>query len=69
LPRPVAPYSARIGGQTAVVEYIGGAPGFVSGAIQVNLRIPEGITPGPAVPVELTIGGRTSASGVTMAVR
>jgi uncharacterized protein (TIGR03437 family) len=69
LPRPIASYSARIGGQPAIVEYIGGAPGLVSGVIQVNLRIPEGITPGPAVPVELTIGPLTSASGVTMAVR
>jgi uncharacterized protein (TIGR03437 family) len=69
LPRPIASYSVRIGGQPAIVEYIGGAPGFVSGALQVNVRIPESIASGPAVPIELTIGGVTSASAVTMAVR
>jgi uncharacterized protein (TIGR03437 family) len=32
------------------------APGLVQGAMQINVQIPEGATPGPAVPVIVTVG-------------
>lgn len=67
--RPRADVRVRIGGQEATVLYAGSAPGFVSGALQVNALVPAGITPGTAVPIELIIGGVSSQAGVTVAVR
>ncbi len=69
LPKPVAPVSAWIGGVEAKVLYAGAAPDLVSGALQVNARIPKGISTGPAVPVSLAIGEATSQPGVTFAVK
>jgi uncharacterized protein (TIGR03437 family) len=48
-----------IGGLTAQVIFSGLAPGFV-GLNQVNVQVPDGVTPGDAVPIVLSIGGATS---------
>jgi uncharacterized protein (TIGR03437 family) len=69
LPRPLLPVTVQIGGQDAVVEYAGAAPDFVSGALQINARIPTTVTPGIAVPIVVRIGTRPSQSGVTLAVQ
>jgi uncharacterized protein (TIGR03437 family) len=37
--------------------------------VQVNLLIPQSVTPGSAVPVTVTIGGVTSQAGVTLGVK
>jgi uncharacterized protein (TIGR03437 family) len=50
LPRLVLPVSASVGGLTAEIFYAGIAPGLVQGAMQVNVQIPSGVTPGPTVP-------------------
>ncbi len=44
LPTPVLPVSVRIGGVPAEVVYAGAAPGMVAGVLQVNARIPPGVT-------------------------
>ncbi|MCW5981672.1 MAG: hypothetical protein KIT09_26545 [Bryobacteraceae bacterium] len=67
--RIMLPVTVRIGDVEAVVEYAGGAPGAVAGLYQINARIGADVTPGPAVPVEVTIGGARSQPGVTVAVR
>jgi len=67
LPRPVSPVSATIGGLPAEVLYAGAAPGLVAGVLQVNLKIPEALAPGLAVPVVLTVGNVKSPE-VTLAV-
>jgi uncharacterized protein (TIGR03437 family) len=67
-PRPVLPVSVRIGGQPAAVHYAGAAPGFVAGAMQINVQVPDNIRSGPAVPIRLVIGDTESRSGVTVAV-
>ena len=51
--------SVTIGGMPATVQFSGLAPGFV-GLNQVNVQVPNGVTPGNAVPVVLSIGGATS---------
>ncbi len=62
--------SVTIGGVQAPVLYAGAAPGLVAGALQINVTVPSGITPGPAVPVVLTIGGQsTSAGTVTLGIK
>jgi uncharacterized protein (TIGR03437 family) len=61
--------TVRIGGVIAPVTYAGAAPGLVNGMLQINATVPDGVTPGDAVPIEITIGDITSPTGVTLAVR
>ena len=68
-PRPLLPVSVTIGGLLAEVLYAGGAPGLVAGLLQVNARVPEGVTAGPAVPVTLVVSTALSQPGVTVAVQ
>ena len=60
LPRPVAPFSITIGGQTAQYTYAGTAPQSFAGFFQVNAVIPSNISTGNA-PVILKVGSATSA--------
>ena len=68
LPVPVGTVKVTIGGQTATVNFAGGAPGAVAGVLQVNAQIPSGITAGAAVPVVVQVGTSNSQPGVTIAV-
>uniref|UniRef100_Q01U05 NHL repeat containing protein n=1 Tax=Solibacter usitatus (strain Ellin6076) TaxID=234267 RepID=Q01U05_SOLUE len=67
LPAPVASVKVTIAGQNATVQFAGGAPGSVAGAIQVNAQIPAGVA-GNAVPVVVQVGTSNSQPGVTIAV-
>jgi uncharacterized protein (TIGR03437 family) len=67
-PVPIGEVKVTIGGQTATVNFGGGAPGAVAGVIQVNAQIPSGITAGAAVPVVVQVGTSNSQPGVTLAV-
>ena len=68
LPLSVAPMSVTIGGQPAPVGYQGAAPGLVAGVMQINAQVPAGVTPGPAVPVTISVGGTAGLNTVTVAV-
>ena len=68
-PFPLGTVSVEVGGRPATVLYAGGAPGLVRGVVQVNFTLAADTPVGPAVPVVMKIGTRTSQSGVTMAVR
>jgi uncharacterized protein (TIGR03437 family) len=68
--KPNLPLTVTIGGAEKIKpSYAGAAPGFVSGAVQINVKVPDDVSPGPDVPISLTIDGVTSPSGVTLAVK
>ena len=68
LPQPKNKVNVNIGGQWSQILYAGAAPGLAA-VIQVNVKVPDGITPGSKVPVLMRIGNATSQAGVTMAVQ
>jgi uncharacterized protein (TIGR03437 family) len=64
------PEVAVLLGDTALeVLYAGAAPGLISGIVQINARIPEGVPTGKAVPLTLRIGTVSSPAGVTLNVK
>ena len=70
LPKPNAKVSVTIGGIAVTnMPYAGTAPGGIAGFLQVNVAVPAGVTPGPSVPVVLTIGTVSSPAGLTMAIQ
>lgn len=68
LARPQLPVTVTIGGQPAIVDYAGAAPGLVAGVFQLNVRIPTGIASGNQA-VIVTVGTISSPTGVTVSVR
>lgn len=68
LPKPVLPVSVLIGSTEAEVLYAGAAPYLISGAMQVNARIPRNLIPGSYL-LTLRIGRFSSPRGITIAVK
>ena len=68
-PKPKLPVSVMIGGQGADVIYAGAAPTLVAGVLQINARVPAGITPSSAVSVSIAVGTAGSPSTITVAIR
>jgi uncharacterized protein (TIGR03437 family) len=69
LKRPLLPLSVTIGGRTAEVLYAGSAPGLISGALQINVRVPLDAPSSGAVPVVLTVGSSSSQGLATVALQ
>jgi uncharacterized protein (TIGR03437 family) len=67
LSKTIATPIVTIGGIQAQVSFSGLAPGTV-GEYQVNAQAPQGVTPGPSVPLALSIGG-VNSNIVRIAVR
>jgi uncharacterized protein (TIGR03437 family) len=67
LARVTVPVEATVGGKPARVQFAGLAPGFV-GLYQVNVQIPEGLSPGASVTVVLRQND-TRGNPVALAVR
>lgn len=63
-----APVFVTLGGRRLPAVYAGTSPGSLSGLLQVNVLIPPDLTPGPALPVVLEVGGVLSQPGVTVAI-
>jgi len=68
MPSTVLPVTVQIGNQPAEVLYAGPAPGLVSGALQVNCRIPADTSPSASVSISVHVGDFNSQAGVTLAV-
>ncbi len=74
MPQPVLPVTVTIDGQPATVAFYGEAPAIVSGVMQVNVTIPNGLRPGD-LPVIVKVGefpSQLTAAGlgaVTVSVR
>jgi uncharacterized protein (TIGR03437 family) len=66
--RTSAMLTVMMGGVPATVNFAGLSPQF-SGVYQVNVVVPSGVSPGSAVPVQLQIGGVTSADTLTIALQ
>jgi hypothetical protein len=49
--------------------YVGGAPGFVSGLIELHVRVSGTAPAGDAVLVELMVGGASSQPGLAVSVK
>ena len=69
LKHPVLPVTATIGGVLADVQYVGSAPGLISGAFQINLLVPATAPSGGAVPVVVTVGTNSSQGRATIAIQ
>lgn len=69
-PAPLLPVAVTIGGQPATVQFMGEAPGFVSGVLQLNVVVPTTLTTTGAVAVSVAFGGgSTSQPGVTVNIQ
>jgi uncharacterized protein (TIGR03437 family) len=64
-----APVSAMVGGQAAQVMWAGNAPECVQGVMQVNIQLPAGVAGKGSVPIIFSIGGNSSQSTITVAVK
>jgi len=69
-PKPNGPVSVTFGGVPATkIEYFGNAPGLLESVMQINLKIPAGVKPGPYVPLVVSAGGATSVPWTTIAIQ
>ena len=59
--------TVTIGGAAATVSYAGPLPGSILGIMQINAKVPAGLTAGPA-DVLVTINTIPSQSGVTLSI-
>jgi len=60
--------AATIGGQPATVEFAGAAPLLVNGVVQLNIRVPVGVS-GNNLPISFSVNGVSSPAGPTGAVQ
>src|SRR5262249_3094522 len=68
-PKPLLPVTAKVGGVAVPAEnilYAGAVPDSVEGLVQINLKLPPGVT--GQVPVVVSIGDAASQQGVTVSV-
>src|SRR5262249_24913210 len=66
LPQLALPVSVQVGGTAAEVVYAGAVFGL-PGMAQINIRIPA-VTPGDAVPIQVSVGGIVRNQPVTIAI-
>jgi uncharacterized protein (TIGR03437 family) len=73
VPAPVLAQASNvkvtIGGQSAQVLYAGAVSYSIAGLTQVNAVVPAGLTTQGLLPIQMSIGGVASQTGVTVAVQ
>jgi uncharacterized protein (TIGR03437 family) len=69
LSAPNANVTVSMGGLPCQLNFVGAAPGLVSGVLQINAQVPVGVAPGPAISIQLQIGSAHSSAAVTLAVQ
>ena len=67
-PKPLLAVQVFIDNQPAEVVYAGAAPGLVQGVLQINARIPAGVSEG-GVTVTIQVGDASSPSTIMLVVR
>ena len=67
-PAPLQFIQVSIGGQQALWTYAGEAPGMVAGVMQFNVQIPAN-APSGALPIQVSMSGNMSQSGITVSVQ
>ncbi len=67
-PLPRLPVTVSIGATDAEILFAGAAPGLVAGVLQINARVPAGVTSTPAE-VKVTIGAASTVNAVTVSVK
>jgi uncharacterized protein (TIGR03437 family) len=67
-PKPTQAVSVTVAGKLADIPYQGGAPQEVAGLYQLNVTIPPDTPPGNQ-PVVVSVGGVSSVTGLTVAVK
>jgi uncharacterized protein (TIGR03437 family) len=67
-PKPLLPVQVFIDNQPAEVLYAGAAPGIVQGVLQINARIPPGVSEG-GVTVTIQVGDTLSPNTIMLVVR
>jgi len=67
-PMPLLPVHVFIDNQPAEVLYAGAAPGIVQGVLQINARIPPGVSEG-GVTVTIQVGDTLSPNTIMLVVR
>jgi uncharacterized protein (TIGR03437 family) len=65
-PMLLEPVVVQIAGVAAEVLYAGLAPGLVNGVVQIDARVPESLTQGGTLPLEVRVGDAASQPGVTV---
>ncbi|HWB83443.1 MAG TPA: hypothetical protein VG675_04845 [Bryobacteraceae bacterium] len=68
IPVPLLKVGVLVDGQPADYTFAGEAPGLVSGVMQLNVILPTNVRSGD-VPVQVSIGGNISQTGVTVSVK
>jgi len=64
-----APTYVRVGKLPADLNYAGSIPTLVNGVLLVQIRLPQGLLGGPAIPIQLIFGNYSSPPGTTIAVQ
>jgi uncharacterized protein (TIGR03437 family) len=64
-----SPVTATIEGIPAQVIYSGVAPGLIAGGVQINVVVPNGVSPNPAAPISLSMDSFTTPAGITVSIR
>ena len=68
-PTPQLPVTVTIRGVTAQTQFIGAAPGYVNGLLQINAYVPTSIDFGDHVPLSVSVGSFSTQNNVTLAVK